>query len=816
MYNPLGVVPGALVRADNAVLSRENTLENRRGYKNYSDLAGEPSQLFTYSGRALVQYGTSVAYDDGSGTFTAYSGSYSPPSGVKMRAEKAKSNLYVTTSTGVKVFSDVAGTAARLAGAPRSLDPSYTLTGASGFLANNFQCAYRVTIQRTDANSNVITGYPSQRLWVVNSAGGSRNVILRLYFPSDIISGDVVQFFRTDQQSGTSSDTSGNEMKLAYQATVTSADIVTGYIDFTDSIVDTLLGASLYTSPSQEGIAQANERPPLCKDLALYKSQFMFYANTSTKQRLYFTLVGTSGLTGNTITLAGVTYNFGAAENTATGTAKVFATGVAAVDIDDTARSLVKVINRYASNTSVYAYYLSGPEDLPGQIIIEERGVGASAFTIQGSNSTIGGMFFPPPPTSPATNTKSTSSNEVATNRLYFSKADQPEHVPLLNYVNVGPANSAILRIVALRDSLICITDSGVYRLTGEDSNSFSVVPLDLTVICKSADSVATLANTVFMVSNQGIVSISDSGVQVVSREIEDQLRPLVSYSNFDDYTCGVSYESERLYLLSTVDSSDATSPTQIFVYNVFTRGWTKWTFGFTSAVVESVNDKLYFSKSGDSVVYQERKSFSDSDFSDPESDVTITAISGDTVTFTSLTATPEEGWVLMQGTTGIVIDELSSVGTTHTATLLYSAPSSWTTGAATLFPDVGFRVEWNAWTGGQPGLLKHVRQYEILTDQLTGQNNTTSLTATFKTDLDGNTDEVPIESASYKWGSSPWGEFEWGGRDDTYAYPTWPPANKHYCRLMSVGVLLRNANEKVAISGYSLTYELISERISK
>lgn len=817
-YSPLSIQPGALTRADNAVIDRENIVENRRGYSSYGTLPGDPNQVLSFNGTVGVQQGTSVLWDNGSGTFAAATGSYSPPSGYKMRFTEARNNLYVTTSTGVKTFSSSSGGAARLVGAPRALDPSYTLTGAAGFLANTFQCAYRCVIKRTDANNNEITGYPSQRLWVANAAGGARNVILTVYLPTEVIVGDVVQFFRTDQVTGTASDTSGDTMKLAYQQTLIAGDITAGFITVTDSIVDALLGANLYTNATEQGISQANAIPPLAKDIALYKSSFMFFANTETKQRLYVTLVGTASLTGKTITLAGTAYNFGASEIVSGGgspQAEVSATGTAAVDIDLTARSLVRVINRYASNTAVYAYYLSGPEDLPGQILIEERGLGVAAYSVTASDSAISGMFFPAPPTSGSASA-STSSNDVYENRLYYSKADEPEHVPLLNYLPAGPANSAILRIAALRDSLIIIKEDGVYRLTGDNASSFNVVPLDLTVFCKAASSVVVLQNTVMMLSNQGVVAISDTGVEVISREIEDSLKPLLQFSNLDTYTCALGYESERAFLLSTMSLSSDTEPTQIYRYNIFTRAWTRWTFGFDAAWVEPRSDRFYFTKSGYSGIYKERKDFEESDYADPKYDITIVSITADVIVFTVSGITPEVGWQMSQGGSSVPIDSLVGAGADWTATLAYEAPASWTTGAADLFPDVGFDIEWNAWTAAQPGLLKQIQQVELLADNLPGKNSTTQLIGTYQTDLDQNTEEVEIDSSSYLWGTAPWGEFPWGGVSDTYSYPTWPPQNKAYGRLFSFGVRLDRAFEHASIAGLSITYLLVSERVSK
>jgi len=769
-FNPIATAPGALIQAENCVIRRENVLENRRGYATYGTLAATPSQLLTYNNTVISHHGTTLSYDNGSGTFADYSGSYTAPTGYKMRSVEATGNLYITTSAGVKVLTDVVGTAARSAGAPRALDPSYTLTGVAGFLANTSQCAYRVVVKRTDANSNVLIGYPSQRLWITNAAGGARNVILTIYIPSEAIAGDVIQVYRTDAYTAAATpDASGDEMKLAYQQTLTSSDISTGNIVVTDSIIDSLLGATLYTSPSQEGISQGNDTPPLCKDVTLYKSQFMFYANTETRHRMFLTLVGVSSLSAKTITLAGTTYNFGATEIVSGGgspQAKAFSTGVIASDIDETARSLVRVINRYASNTSIYAYYISNAEDTPGKILLESRTLGSSAFTLNASDSAIAAMFDELLPVNPSTSIRFTSSNDVKANYLFHSKAQQSEHVPALNYIPVGPSNRAILRIVALRDSLIIIKEEGVYRLTGDNPQSFSIIPLDLTVFCKSKNSVAVLANQVFMLSNQGVVSISDTGVQVMSREIEPNITPLLTFSSLDTYTYGCAYESERSYLLSTMSTSSDTAPVQIYVFNIFTRSWTKWTYAFTTAVVNPSVDKLFLSKSSDVKVYRERKDFASTDHADPDYPITIVSVSGTTVVFSISGATPEVGWVISQAATPIPITDVATSGANYSVTLPYAAPSSWAAGAAIILPGIKLEVELAAWHGGAPGLLKQISIFKVLGDPISENNDASEVVSTFKTNLDANEEEQPINTGSQGWGD-PWGVFGWGGMPD-------------------------------------------------
>lgn len=815
-YNPLTVGKGALSRADDVVITRENIIEPRRGRGLYFSLSSVPSRTLVYDDVLIAQYGNKIAYDN-SGAAADYSGTYSPPSGVRMNGVEAQKNFYFTTDQGIQVLQNQTGTAARLAGVPRALDPSYTLTGSSGFLANNYQCAYRVMIERTDLNDNVLRGYPSQRLWVVNAAGASRNTSLTIYLNTDINVGDYLNFYRTTQVSGTSSDDSGDEMGLIYQHEVTSSNISAGYVTITDNVVDDLRGETLYTSPSQEGIAQANDRPPLAKDIALYRDQFMIFSNLETKQRLFTTLVGTTGLAVNDqITIAGTTYTFKASENAAAGEVKISSTGVAAVDIDVTARSLVSVINRYATNTTVYAFYLSGPEDLPGQIMIEERVIGGAAFQAQAQAAGAEDMFFPPLPIQPATSDKTTSSNAELPNFLAISKPGELEAVPIASRYPVGPRNKAILRIAPLQSSLIIIKEEGVYRLSGNSASNFEITPVDLTVSCKAPNSVVVLQNQVFMLSNQGVVAISENGVEVVSRDIEPNIKKLLTITTLDSKTAAAAYESERFYLLSVPTISSDTGPNQTYVLNVFTKTWTRWRFGILDAVVNPAVDKLFMSIPGASAIYRERKDFDDSDYADPEISITIMAINDDVVDFSIASGAPERGWAIKQGDTYICIGTPVPIAGGWRATMDFDPPASWTTGAANIFPNVGYDIQWMNWTAGAPGMVKQASICAIFADSTPTQNTATKLSATFTSNYDEDEEELDLLTLGSAWGSGAWGEFAWGGGGDPYAYACVVPRNKQYCTRLNVGVRHYNAFEKLSIGGFGLEFTQVSERIGK
>jgi hypothetical protein len=809
-YNSLSLQAGSLIVANNVRVSRDNIIENRRGYESYGATDDNPVQMMKYRERILVHDGTEVHYDNGSGTFAAYSGTYSAISGTKLHYQESKNNAYVTTSEGIKVFQDVAGTAARSAGAPRGIHLSIAAAGAGNVLPDTDFVAYRYIIQRTDANGNVLLGYPSEKRTFENTAGSTQNLTVTCYISADVIAGDELLLYRT--ANSTTLEGVGDEMKLVYSVNITSTDVTNKYVTVTDVLIPEIqaTGEALYTNSNQEGIAQGNLKPPLARDLALYKN-FMFYANTKTNQQLYTTLVSVSGLNTKTFTLAGLTYTFSnGAENVASRTINISASGVTSVAIERTALSMVNVINGQAGGT-VYAYYISGDLELPGQILIVTRSVATAAFTIASSTITT---EFSPQLSSTAYN-KTTSSNDELTNGYSFSKAQQFEHVPPANTGFVGSANSDLLRAIALRDSLIFIKEDGVYRLTGEDPSSFTVSPLDLTVRCRCPESVAVLSNQIFMLSNQGVVRITDTGVEIISQGIEPNITPLLSLSTISTLAYGIGYESDHTYWLSVPATSSDTTNTQTYIYDALSKTWVRDTYGIACGIVEDSVDRLFIAKPGLDDIFRERKDQLFDDHSDPEYAITITSLSGSTVVFTVTgSSTPKVGDIIRQSSNNDLIESITGTGP-YTATMRNPVPPSWTTAAAEIYPGIEAEVRWAAWTAQNPDLLKQVRQVDIIIDNIPGNSAASSVTTTFVTDFQEET-SVDIESQASGWGTSPWGEFPWGGIKDSFVFTTYVPINNQYCRTMNAGFRFRNALERIAVAGVGFTFNAISERVGR
>jgi len=630
--NQLSLPEGALSEADNVIIDRDNVIEPRRGFKLYGNSFGTSSntakQLLLYKDRLIRHYATTLQYDNGSGTFTSFTGSYSEPSsGLRIKSQESNGNLYFTTSNGIKKISEssaanITATSITSSGGIKALDIDLALNATTGWLLNTYTVSYRVVWGIEDNSKNLILGTPSPATQITNDAGASRSVDITITIPQEVTTAHFYQIYRTSYNANPET---GDEQKLVYENNPTSAEITAKVLTVNDPLPEALNGgANLYTNPSSgEGINQANEPPPLAKDITLFKNS-LFYANTQTKYKKIVTLIGTADLIASTstFTITGAvtnTFTFKATENYTAGATDVelFSSGVPSQDINATARSLVRVVNRSSGSTLVYAYYISGPDDLPGAILFEARALNQVAFSFT-VNSTITGEAFNP--ILLTSGTTIIADNEIAANRLYYSKLQQPEAVPALNYFDVGPKDKAIKRIIALRDSVFVLKEEAVYRVSGE-FGSFIVTSFDSSTLINAPDSASVLNNQIYMLTDQGVATISDTGISIISRPIENLVLKLdlTAYTNYSTASFGVAYESDRSYYLWTVENTTDTTATQCFRFNVFTSGWTRWPINKTCGIVNTLDNRLYLGAGDTNYVEQERKDFSRTDYADRE-----------------------------------------------------------------------------------------------------------------------------------------------------------------------------------------------------
>lgn len=803
----------------NVVIDKPGVVETRRGFNQYgTELTTPIYKLFNFQDRLIANHSTKMAYDsDGAGTWVDYSGTFISISGDKIRAVEANKNLYFTTNNGIYKI-DTLTNSPYLAGGVPALDVTLAATGNPGFLDDTSETAYRITWIYTDANGNLIEGDPSMATTISNNAGHSVNVAVTFTIPSVITTSYSYRIYRTPQTDSLSIPP-GDTFQLVYEAHPTGAQITAKVVTVTDSTPDVLMGTVLYTSPGAQGEFQTNDPPPLAHDLCQFLGM-MFYANCSTIQQFYITLISVgspNGIqNGDTVSLVGTSTHVytGAATNDFTiGQFKVDASSTIASGIDATARNIVSAINRDPNNTEFYAYYVSGFSQLPGQMLIKARNLSHAIFYGLSSRTGTPGPFSPPLPTS---GTSYPSSNNDLPNGIYISKLNQPEAVPVVNLIFVGSGDQSIFRVFALRDAVIVEAQGGVFRLTGTSPSTISVTPFDNTVIQYGIDTGVTLNNSVYSNTTQGIISVTESGSQITSRNIEGDILRLSApslYTNFPSIAFGISYESDRKYIYALAEETTDTVSTLQYVYNWITQSWTTWDLSITCGIV-NVFDNLLYVGGSDGQVLQERKSFTLTDYTDRQYSVNLISYSDLDVVLDDVTDAVVGQSLAQHVSTGSV--ELASIITaidTGTKTVTVSDLLSWYTGtAATLYDPISSSLTYSPLTCGYPNYIK---RFEPAVQFVFSQSNFDTATVGFSTDFYSSVEEVdisPIQNGG--WGTFPFGTLPFGvSSAPLQMVDTYLTKNTTQGHWLNISVSMAQAFNNISLNGVSLFYDLVGER---
>lgn len=288
-----GVPDGSLAVANNVVISNKNLITSRRGQTQYGSPLelneGQVEKMFNYSQNLIISYDGKMAYDN-AGTWVDFAGTYTPPDiNYKMRSLEAQKNFYFTTNAGIFKIDSLTGTPVA-AGVVKALGGIGTTTANAGFLPSNTTVAYRFVWGYRDANKNLVLGAPSQRVIVSNLQSNSREVTLDILIPDTITTDYFLQVYRSDFTANLDSEPS-DQLQLVIEVYPTSGEISAKKITVLDNTPNALKGADLYTNASQEGIANANNQPPVALDMDVYKT-CAFYANTRQKQSIEVSLIG--------------------------------------------------------------------------------------------------------------------------------------------------------------------------------------------------------------------------------------------------------------------------------------------------------------------------------------------------------------------------------------------------------------------------------------------------------------------------------------------------------------------------------------------
>lgn len=828
-YSDIFSIPeGSFSVAENVVIDQNNLLSPRRGYEILTrDISGG-GQITTSSGQTLFYYNSRVHlqltsgeiyyYDPDADNWVFYGVDNTivkPDSENRSRFVAANRNLYATSNQGVQKIDEL-GQTIRDSGAPEAFGAELEAELAGTVVDAGNSVAYRIVWGYKDNNKNLILGAPSERLVV--QAVANAKFRLSIPIPTQIDSSLwFCQIYRTKQSAVIPND----ELFLAAEFNPTPAQITAGIITgFVDEQVEERLGVPLYTNATQEGLANANFEAPQCVDVALYQGH-VFYANTQRKSEIIFTLTATGGA-------------YGVAENdqfiisdgtdTETYIAKASPTdipndgnddggtyeftlvnlGSPQGDVEATARSLIAEINKKSDKYVAYYWSDISPDstDFAGQIRITERDFNlAPNFTIQSTSNENAYI--------PSIDTAVASDAEIRPNRIYYSKFQEPEAVPLPNFFDVGPANSKILRIVPLRTSLLIFTEEAVYRLTGTTESAFQVNLLDNTAKLVATDSLAVLNNTVFGLFDQGVCSVGES-VQILSRAIEGDLLEIrgATGDKLDSLSFGISYESDRKYIVYVpVNASDAANDETglAYVYNTVTRSWTTWNKRFSHGIIDLREDKLFMLQSNG--VRRERKSYTFTDIADEQVVFTPTGISGVVISVDSAIIDQVSVGDMYVETENkfskiISIDELNN-------TITLQDDLVWTQVQSEVRKTIPIKVDWNPLYMDSSASLKQFSECTLVT-----KSALDALTLSFKGVSSGGFEDITFGDVSQGlWGLFPWGEVPWGGDPSIFRYRTYIPVQKQRDSAIFVRLSQNAVYNRFEISGISMMYRIIGPR---
>lgn len=805
------VPPGAMTIASNINIDRPQVAETRRGFNFYGDVTLPSPAIKGYNyDNTLLWYllNGSLVYDsNGAGLWVAYAGSYFPPAGSFIFSTQASGNFYFTTNNGVYKLDSVTATP-RLAGAPPALDLQGAISGVGNAITNNSQVMYQVVFGYIDANDNLILGAPSEFLFVSNSAGSTQQVTLTITIPNGLTTQYFVQVYRT-ANTGALAVPPGNNAQLIIEHKLTAGEIIAKSVTLVDNIPDSLLGAFLYTADGQPSNFP-NDVPPLALDITTFQNM-TFYANFHTTQTADLTLISVGaplGLQiGDTFSLTDInsstvyTYTGAAANNAALRTFAIVTGGTIAQNIDATARNLVAMINQDPVNVFFYAYYITGENILPGAIQIKSQNLQNGPFAVNSSRQTSWS------PQIPAVGTTYISANNARPNGFLVAKINQSEAVPLAYeyLLQAGTTNIIIYRMIALQDAVYAFTNGGIFRVTGSDPTALQTLLFDSSAQLLGLNTPVILNNSIYYASNQGVCSVSSGGNQIMSRNIERDILRLEQLPTFTSAAFGCVYESDRRYFLWLPNEDTFVKP---YTYNWITATWSLWTRICTAAIVSDSTNKLYVADSAGHI-FQERKSFTNTDFVDEQFNITITATSTVNDTFTLASSANAIIGDVIQQTVGS--DQFTTQVTGNdipSGVVNVVDATGFAAGAAILYRSIVSEIQYAPIHGGFAEYVKAWDSWQFMFSNA----NFAQITMRMSTDWKPAAETVMMEPVALGgWGTQAWGTFPWGvSTIPEQVISTYPTKNTRYAHWVVINLLLTQAFTSFGLDGVSCTFDIV------
>lgn len=640
---------------------------------------------------------------------------------------------------------------------------------------------------------------------------------------------------------------------------------------------DSELADFLYTNPSQEGIAAANNMPPAARLLEDFKGT-MFWGNVGTNNVLSFQLVDrlTTPLMvqinqalhpDETIdVLKNYSFNPTGTYSMSAQTFLAPSTGNLALDIQTQAQSLVQCINENPA-IPLKARYVSGFNDEPGKVEVvafdfSTAGLSLYAADLGTKITTTESIVTLPVDSTLRARIAPTAQNTLypnATypglsfgrarnpNRLFWSKYQIPSSVPVTNYLDLPDG----VTIIALRSTslgLYVITDSGLWIIPDPSAPTLRVV--DQSAHCWAQGSVQVLNDKLFVLTNQGI-QVYGNGT-IISLPVNNLILParslVTGVSSFADQKSEVEpwisstvdpFNNEYLLFLPKADGSAF----QVLRYNMNTQAWTLTDRNLRCGMFNSRNDnnKLMFGDGDRAVLLLERSSGETLEFSDEDVPINTTGTAaslatvqpstgvkyfGALTTFSGINAvikpndfivtsyTDNAGKVKYMTTNRVLEYAPATVNSLPSYEMVFEQPIDTPATNKT----VVFIRSINSRIGLAPftgGDAAMMKKWTMLHLNLLG--SVRELTLFYHTDQRRQPEEFTITTTNPLdgWGQQPFGQFAWGNETDDAmpALDTIVPRHMAIDRSLNITLGNEGFNQDLKLQRMSVDFSGISKR---
>lgn len=755
--NELTTPAGAMREALNVRIRRANIVEPRPGFPAtaVSGASGGGWQIFAWDGEIYAVFGGELWHVDGSPTEVLAGGASLDITSSEAFGEAMGRCFYVTTDEGVYRIATPGSSVAVLAGVPQGTPPLITAISGSG-VANNEQVAIRVLFTET-VNQQLLVGAPSEPATFSNASGGDQGVSLQIPLPAGVTAGMTVQVYRT-LVVGVATPP-GDEMFLARNQNILSADVTAGYVTVTLLTgIDEQLGAALYTNETQEGILQAAYPPPNARCLAWWKGMGFYGDITASEEyvlqgdasdpNLSDTIGGVGAIyTGDTTNGSPIITNVPLLHDTQVGCyvsesgivsstgaripadARVIASGATTITLDKNATATASGITfRVQGVLEVDGVeFINGGSDLAGlqfgnrqdlvSLVASYTDVTltvsdyvsqayslmwrhASQFDISYQPAVTGGTLIGLYSTTPT----SATVDDPIPSRVMWSKTLQPEAVPLLQYQDIGDWRAPVMRLIPTRDSLFVLKTDGVWRITGDSPDTLRVEEFDRSVRIIHRRCADAHDNRVWAWTSAGIVAMTEAGVERMSepsiREaIEAQQENVAANPTVGGaFVTGCISQNCVLVGIPAANATGANAQAEyVYVYETNSGAWVRWTS------LSGVEWRGAVERDGVITLVGDTNSImtQDSDRTDAESAVAVTLATSTQATITALGNTAV-GYRITQGAA-------ESWLTASLGSNAYTTTAALANGAATAAAPMECRVQWCA--PATSGVTMHWRQ---------------------------------------------------------------------------------------------------------